>query len=800
MIGNGTAVEAHEIDLTALENPVSNGLGKVERGLTSILNTSGLSDLDKTDARQGIQRAFTKYEKVFGTKVFNDPSPDAVLFVKTFRGGILIKRNGEIKTSELMVYPDYELFESSEEERAAVFAETKWTNRGTFIRDQHMRTRDLGRKTILDGDGFALQGPRSNEGMFRALNFLISAELKGFTNIPFLDAPGRASHPEIRSRDNFTGLMRLTRRLPAEALNPDYQWQNKIKPLNEWYENSLSDSIARCLAEDVNVYVRAIKATRQVLDPDVVRLMDIVNDTTVKGYNWLCGFDIPENIRDADGNLVENRDQSGALVRNEIAKVRRANVEKYPLAYAEIRQVYGPINDAIKDGQDVTEALADHYEIAFERMEQFEGIGPNDFKDVGKTIDVRRFYREAKTPENGARMTSEGIARSYLENDLIDRVCDLMKWSGEEKISVQFTPDDGAVTKDGNDQIRIAIDRMEIVSNYLNCILIDPILANDDISRSFRSIISGDDEMTGSVSKGAYGLLTLAHDATIGEFCSRVNHLYDAMYDINRRIVAENPLPRYRIDMSWSSVFGKDVNIFHTPDGASMRPLLSKQDIEEAERKSQIVIPGATLISYTSIDQYAVVSNSDGIELGIVRIKPERQIYVRNGDEFPSRFSPIVVFNGQSAEDMLDSCWSVSDALADQYNIMDRAEIVNLRADMSYRVREAANVIEGRYKTKLTCGYNPTPVSIMNASNLLASYIGCKKVESFPEAVNQIGAAVRDVVASARRSLNGVTLKSAMNFNENGNAELSSSNDGSERHLEKAVRGELRPRRSSCDY
>ena len=648
---------------TSVLSPEHKGLDTICRGLKDIISkTSNPADVQAM--HEAIDSVALKYNQVYGTRIYENPTPDIVIFLKTCRGGAILTRDGQIKTCENMVYPDIDLFDASAEERSEVFSETKWTNKGTLIGTGHTESRHITKATLLDGDGFGVMHRRSSHTMTRAINFMLSNALKE-DNPDFLEEAQSVSLPEQRgSMGNYSGLASLTRRIPASAILEPGSWDEKRLPVGEWHEHSLLDAIQLLLAKDAAIYREAARVFRNHLDYEVKEIMERVGDSSVKGYNWLCGFDLPVQTRD------------------KIAESRRYNVKRYPLAYKDLQQPYGPINDAINNLNDVTEELAEFYGISEQRMAQFEYIGRADFRYINHDINPKQVYQKAAVPEDGSKLTSEYLTFDYLKNDVQNIINDMAGWGSSSNavpqyrdITAVFAPEDEDYNVETNKAIERSIDRIVIVAQFLHANLTNPLLNMTVTGNLFAKSATTAQIGSYNENKNAYGILALANGCSLSEFANRVNAIYEKAYALRDMMKTPETRKLYTgLDMKWGSVFGQSATILRLPSGIKITPFLSDSDITAFENRYKTILPSAIVSSYARATQFATVEDDDNTMLGVVQINPDinaRTCLRSNAIPIPPLMQPYLTIDG-TRDDLIESAWELNTFLGYQNDILDR--------------------------------------------------------------------------------------------------------------------------------
>lgn len=732
---------------TSVLSPEHRGLDTICRGLKDIISKS-VNAADQEAIFQVVDEVATKYERIYGTRLYENPTPDVSIFLKTCRGGAILTRDGQIKTCENMVYPDMALFDSSPEERAEVFGETKWTNKGTLVGEGHSALRHITKTTILDGDGYGVTHERSAHIMTRALNFMLSNALKD-DEPAFLEKAQTVSLPEQRGGNGYSGLATFTRRIPDSAILNPGSWDGEMKPEGEWYaDNSLLNAISLLLARDAGVYREAVNVFRNHLDFEVKEIMKSVADSSVKGYNWLCGFDLPAQDRD------------------KIAQSRRYNVKRYPLAYKDLQQPYGSINTAINSLNDVTEELAKFYSISEERMAQFEYIGRSDFRYGHHDIDPKQFYTRANVPEDGSKLTSEYLTFEYLKNDVQALINPLVGW-GDNKdsapqykdMSITFAPEEEFSTQN-NEAIEKMIDRVSVVAQFIHANLTNPLLNTQTTSSLFVKAITDDGQNRFIENRNAYGILALANGCSLSEFARRVNDLYDHAYDIRASMNTAETRKLYNsLDMRWGSVFGKQVSVMRLPSGLKFIPFLSDSDVTSFENRNHVVLPSAIVSSYARTTQFAAVEDDDGTLLGVVQLNPEapRTCLRSSVVPVPALTQPYLTLNG-SRDDLIEAAWELNNYLKYQNDLIDRDSVSNLKMDAAYRDRAARDEHRNKnnsenYFPSMSCCYRLNEQGILLFAQKVAPYLNMNEFETVKDVAISLGNRVRGTILSAHADL-----------------------------------------------
>ena len=511
-----------------------------------------------------VETALKIWANIHSNKIFENPTPDYHTLFRTYRGMAAITARGEVKTTEVVRFENYDLFTRDEEEREYTLAEIKWDNKGIMLTNasrKHAPSSSIYNGTAFDSDGDAQTSRLSHA--IRTMTFILNRELRyDMDGISFFNLPEGVSP----TSDNLKRLTPETEQAFKEAYLEDL----------EVYRQLRSNFIGR-------------------LDPEALSIMELAGDNSVKGYNWMCGFDVVEDIR------------------NDMRASRQLATSKYPLCIEFLKNLnYTGIQDALTSGQDIEPSLAEALQTSEANLRCFEGICPEDIglKGQASTYDARTFIKSASLPANLEDMPLEE-RRAFVRSTFLVAKLESAILNGRvsdgKVTSLKFVTSSTPLPPE--DDIKKAIENCRYVSAWLYT-----------IANMTSDALAG--QGNNSYQRMPQLLTVVTSGQDVSTAVSVINDIADHIAEDRGLILRRFPSRQPGIAMEWASMFRE--NTKRLTNGTICRVLTSKDDMDLAFQQIKRFIASAYGVAFETTKQYVMFTNNDGKPLGIATVSPDK--------------------------------------------------------------------------------------------------------------------------------------------------------------------------------
>lgn len=649
------------------------------------------------------------FKQSYGFNVIKNPAKDYQLFVRMWRAALVVKNNGELKSTNALLIHNPDKFwniEHGSEERESVFEETSYINgssSATIINDSipKILVKNANKTNMQDYYGDALS--KNIPEIIRDFNSLINAKI-----------PDSALNSKLFKEGIEEMGMRANRSFTKEA----------------------EEDIAKVIKEEIDLWVDYIQnLTKEVeFNQETLDLLRRSKIPHIHAYNWLQAYDVKNNDID-------------------IIKEKRMKFAKdWPMMISTAcitKNMFDKIYIAIQNGDDAAPIIADIANVPVELVEKFRGISSEELNseyDLGRQgfIEFLNNIHKSNNIENIPK-TKKGWEKRSLLSSWNSRFKKLMN----ENFNLNI-PNNISDTFDLN-KIRKALEVLPVVMSDIEMLTchIPKSTAIKLIKNSSKNNIQATERKLGQIAENSFNpkhasLAVILSKGSMENTVDFINNYYDKLMK-NRSLFSKNIQPTYEDYRErkiatctfWRSF--SDRNKIPLPSGGYIDIIDNSYKLFELENKNNIPVVSQAYNFYDNTMQLMAFYNVGGECIGAATVYPN-ELYkmtkanFENYDEFlsnahisdtPSFIKEIITPHGtyKPTQDLLNMIWEFDE------------EVKNLTIPVEYKDL----VEEQNYRKKLFLSdteVQTTPYVLTKDYRLIKDYISVYKASELPDILN----------------------------------------------------------------